>query len=200
MNFSPLLVQYATVAGHFPGVIAAAVKAKSKKAEIQKEELQAALLHPDLRIRHRVEAHLQLVLPSRNPSRLKLRKGAREEGKEKANRSRDPREGNSSAYHSTEDSDKRGDHCNCEDQLNSDGEPIPVGPEILQKHDEAVKRFNENKAQAKAKSAPKGGVGISASMIVLEPDEEESKISAHAVKVPVSDECYAMVDYCPPTP
>ena len=40
---------------------------------------------------------------------------------------------------------------------------------ILQKYDEAVKRFNENKVQAKAKPAPKGGVGVTASMIVLEP-------------------------------
>ena len=48
---------------------------------------------------------------------------------------------------------EKGDHCNYEHQVYSDGQPIPVGPEILQKDDEAVKRFNDNKAQAKAKSA-----------------------------------------------
>ena len=31
-------------------------------------------------------------------------------------------------------------------------------------------------------------------MIVLEPDAEENNKAAHTVKVPVSDECYAMVD------
>ena len=62
-----------------------------------------------------------------------------------------------------------------------------------QKYDEAVKRFNDNKAQAKAKLAPRGGVGASASMIVLEPEAEGSKIVADTV-VPVSDEYYAMMD------
>ena len=88
---------------------------------------------------------------------------------------------------------KKGDHCNYEHQVDSDGKPIPVGPETLQQCDEAVKRFNDNKAQARAKSAPKGGVGVSASMIVLEPEAEGSKIAVHTV-VPVSDEYYAMMD------
>ena len=50
---------------------------------------------------------------------------------------------------------------------------MPVGPEIFQKFDEAVKRYNENRAlaQAKARAAPRGGV--TASMIVLEPDDLE---------------------------
>ena len=76
----------------------------------------------------------------------------------------------------------------------SDGKPVPVGPEILQRYDDAVKRISESKAQAKAKSAPKGGVGVSASMIVLEAESEGVKVAAHAVKVPVSDEYYATVD------
>ena len=48
-----------------------------------------------------------------------------------------------------------------------------VGPEILQKFDEAAKRYTEsrNQVQAKAKAAPLGGV--TASMILLEPDELE---------------------------
>ena len=62
---------------------------------------------------------------------------------------------------------KKGDHCSYERQVDSDGQPIPVGPEVMQKYDEAAKRFNDNKAEAKAKPAPNGGVGVTASMIVL---------------------------------
>ena len=49
--------------------------------------------------------------------------------------------------------------------------PVPVGPEILQRFDEAAKRYNENRAQAQAKpkAAPRGGV--SSFVIVLEPDD-----------------------------
>ena len=54
-------------------------------------------------------------------------------------------------------------------------------PEIHEKYNEAVKRFNDNTGQAKAESAPKGGVGVAASMIVLEPEAEGSKIVAHTV-------------------
>ena len=47
---------------------------------------------------------------------------------------------------------------------------VPVGPEILQKYDEAVKRFNDQSAQAKTKAAPapRGGVGVTASVTILE--------------------------------
>ena len=38
---------------------------------------------------------------------------------------------------------KKGDYCNYEHQADGDGKPIPVGPEALQKYDEAVKRFQE---------------------------------------------------------
>ena len=73
---------------------------------------------------------------------------------------------------------------------------MPVGPEILQRYDEAVKRFNESRAQAKAKAAPRGGaqLGVTASMIVLDPEESEGSVVAHAVMAPDSDQCYAMVD------
>ena len=67
---------------------------------------------------------------------------------------------------------KKGDHCNYEHQVDGDGKPIPVGPELLQKYDDAVKRLNDGKA--KAKSGPKGGVGVVPSMIVLAPEMEES--------------------------
>ena len=69
-----------------------------------------------------------------------------------------------------------------------------MGPEILKKYDEAIKRFNDNKAQAKDKAAPRGGVGATASMITLDPKEQGEKITAHAVKAPVANDYYAMVD------
>ena len=53
----------------------------------------------------------------------------------------------------------------------------------LQKYDEAVKRFNDQKAQGKGKTTPKGGVGVAASMIVLDlEDEAETSVSCAAVK------------------
>ena len=48
------------------------------------------------------------------------------------------------------------------------GRLIPVGPEILQKYDEAVKRFNEYKAQAKAKPAPRGGTLDPSTSVLLD--------------------------------
>ena len=55
---------------------------------------------------------------------------------------------------------KKADHCSYEHQVDGEGNPIPVGLETLQKYNEAVKRFNENKAQAKTKPAPRGGLGV----------------------------------------
>ena len=89
---------------------------------------------------------------------------------------------------------KEGDQWKYEHQVDNGGRLIPVGPEILQKYDETVKRFNENRAQAKAKAAPRGGVGLTASMITLDPEENEEGIVAHAVRAPDSDQHYAMVD------
>ena len=46
---------------------------------------------------------------------------------------------------------------------------------------------------SRARSVPKGGVGVTSSMIVLEPEAGGSNLVAHVV-VPVSDEYYAMMD------
>ena len=46
---------------------------------------------------------------------------------------------------------QRGDQCRYERQIGDDGQPVPVGPETLQRFDEAVKRYNENRAQVQAK-------------------------------------------------
>ena len=71
---------------------------------------------------------------------------------------------------------------------------FPVGPAILQRFDEAVKRYNENRAQAQAKpkAAPRGGV--SSSMVVLEPDDVEHGIVLSAAQALDNDQFYAMLD------
>ena len=58
--------------------------------------------------------------------------------------------------------------------------------------DEAVKRYNESKAQAKAKAAPRGG--ITASMIATEPDDLEHGVVVSATRALDNDKYYAMVD------
>ena len=77
---------------------------------------------------------------------------------------------------------QRGDQCRYEHQVGEDGRPVPVGPEIIQRFDEAVKRYNESRvqAQAKPKVAPRGGV--TASMIVLEPNDLEYAIVLSAAQ------------------
>ena len=89
---------------------------------------------------------------------------------------------------------QRGDQCRYEHQVGDDGQPVPVGPEILQRFDDAVKRYNESRAQAQAKpkAAPCGG--ISSSMIVIQPDEVEYGIVLNATQALANDQYYAMLD------
>ena len=77
---------------------------------------------------------------------------------------------------------QRGDQCRYEHQVDEDGRPVPVGREILQRFDEAVKRYNENRAQAQAK--PKAALrgGVTASMIALEPDDIDHGIVLNAAQ------------------
>ena len=86
----------------------------------------------------------------------------------------------------------RGDQCRYEHQVGDDGQPVPVAPEIIQRFDDAVKRYGETRAQAKPKPAPRGGV--SSSMIILEPDDLERGIVLSAAQALDSDEFYAMVN------
>ena len=92
------LIQYATVAGHFPGVAAASAKTKKKKVnkleaaaeEPPKQDAQANAVTPKPKARDKDEADLLLVLPRMNLSHLRLRKEAKVEGKENvANLSQD---------------------------------------------------------------------------------------------------------------
>ena len=98
--------------------------------------------------------------------------------------------GNSSASISIEEHVKEVNS----DQVGDDGRPVPVGPEILQRFDDAVKRYNETRAQvhAKPKAAPRRGV--TASMILLEPDDLQNGIAVNAAQALDDDEFYAMLD------
>ena len=79
-------------------------------------------------------------------------------------------------------------------KIGDDGQPVPVGPEILQRFDDAVKRYNESRAQAQAKpkAAPRGGT--SSSMIIIEPDEVKHGIVLSAAQALDNDQYYAMLD------
>ena len=80
--------------------------------------------------------------------------------------------------------------------MGDDGQPVPVGPEILQRFDDAVKRYNESRAQAQAQAKPKAAPrgGISSSTIVIEPDEVEHGIVLNATQALDNDQYYAMLD------
>ena len=75
--------------------------------------------------------------------------------------------------------------------MDADGRPMPVGHEFLQRYDEVVKRLNENKNQGRKKAAPRGAVGVNASMIIVDPEEGDTYVSCSAIQA--SEDCYAMV-------
>ena len=84
---------------------------------------------------------------------------------------------------------KRGDKCLYEHQVGSDGRPVPVGQEFLQRYDEAAAR----NAQARGQGAPKG---LSASMLLLDDENPPltipDRVMSHSIRV--SDSCFAMMD------
>ena len=84
---------------------------------------------------------------------------------------------------------QRGDKCKYEHQVGDDGQPVPVAPEIIKRFEDAVKRYQDARTQAKHKAAPRGGV--SSSMIILESDYG---IMSNATEARDSDEYYAMLD------
>ena len=153
------LIQYVTVAGHFPKVTASSVKPKPKKAnkaEPPKEETQANATTPTTpkpKAKGQARGTSQTSPAKVEAKPPEAKKGGKVEVRVSVeNRSRDLKRGNSNASPSFEVRQK-GDQCKYEHQVGDDGRPVPVGPETLQKYDEAVKRFNESKAQAKAKAA-----------------------------------------------
>ena len=149
------LIQYATVAGHFPGVTASSVKPKPKKVK------------PRPKATGQAKGNSQISpakVESKSPD---ARKGGKSGGKGKRGKSEPGTEKRKQqCIHFYRGTCQRGDQCRYEHQVGEDGRPVPAGPEILQSFDEAVKRYNESRAQAQAKpkAAPRGGV--TASMIV----------------------------------
>ena len=178
------LIQYATVAGHFPGVAVSSVKPKPKKinkVEVTPEEsvqvkTQANATMPTTprpKPKAQQKGNVQQAPTKVETKTTDTKKGGKGSGKGERGRPSEPRadKRKQQCIHFLRGTCQRGEQCRYEHQVGDDGKPVPVGPEILQKFDDAVKRYNENRAQAqvKPKAAPRGGV--SSSMIILEPDD-----------------------------
>ena len=199
------LIHYATVAGHFPGVAASSLKLKPKKAnklevvpdEPVKGETQINATTPTAprpKPKGQAKGNPQTSPAKGENKSPDARKGGKGDGKGKRGKSESRVEKRKQqCIHFYRGTCQRGDQCRYEHQVGEDGRPVPVGPEILQRFDEAIKRYNENRAQAQAKpkAAPRGGV--TASMIVPEPDDIEHGIVLSAAQALDNDQYYAMV-------
>ena len=138
------LIQYATVAGHFPGVAASSVKPKPKKAnnvevpvdEPPKGETQVNATVPTTpRPKPKAQAKGS---PQPSPAKVEskpqdARRGGKGGGKGKRGKS-EPRteKRRQQCIHFFRGACQRGDQCRYEHQVGEDGQPVPVGPEILQ--------------------------------------------------------------------
>ena len=200
------LIQDATVAGHFPGVNAASVKPKPNKAnkvevtsdEPSRGDTQVNAANPTTP-KPKPKAQTK-ASPQATPAKVEgkppgAKKDGKGGGKGKGGKS-EPRveKRKQQCIYFYRGTCQRGDQCKYEHQVGDDGNPVPVGPEILQRFDDAVKRYNETRlqTQAKAKSAPKRGV--TASMLLLEPDDLQNGIVVSATQALDDDEFYAMLD------
>ena len=154
------LIQCATVAGHFPGVAASSVKPKPKRAnklevapdepikgETQVNATTPTTPRPKPKAQPKGTSQSSPVKVENKPPDAK--KGGKGGGKGKRGKS-EPRmdKRKQQCIHFFRGTCQRGDQCRYEHQIGDDGQPVPVGPEILQRFDEAVKRYNENRAQA----------------------------------------------------
>ena len=158
------LVQYATVAGHFPSVNASSVKPKPKKAnkveitsdEPSKGETQINATTPTTP-RPKPKAQPK-AYPQGNPAKVETKppenkKEGKGSGKGKRGKSESQVEKRKQhCIHFLRGTCQKGDQCRYEHQVGDDGRPVPVGPEILQRFDDAVKRYNETRAQATSKA------------------------------------------------
>ena len=201
------LIQYATIAGHFPSANASSVKAKPKRAnkvesptEDSKGEPQANATvpttpRPKPKAQPKSSAQpVPMISPPKTEAKPpEQKKGGKGNGKGKRGRSESrPERRKQQCIYFFRGSCQRGDQCRYEHQVGDDGQPVPVAPEMIQRFDDAVKRYGETRAQAKPKPAPRGGV--SSSMIILESDDLEHGIVLSAAQARDSDEFYAMVD------
>ena len=201
------LIQYATIAGHFPNANASSVKARPKRstkvdlpAEESRGEPQANATVPTTprpKPKAQPKSNAQPV-PMISPLKAEAKpseqkKGGKGNGKGKRGRSEPrPERRKQQCIYFFRGSCQRGDQCRHEHQVGDDGQPVPVAPELIQRFDDAVKRYSETRAQAKPKPAPRGGV--SSSMLILEPDDLEHGIVLSAAQALDNDEFYAMVD------
>ena len=194
------LIQYATVAGHFPSATAASVKAKPKKAnkvEVPTEEVKSETqanatgpITPRPKAKVQPKNAAQPTPPKIDQKPPEQNKGDKGSGKGKRGRSESRFEKRQQqCIYFFRGNCQRGDKCKYEHQVGDDGQPVPVAPEIIKRFEDAVKRYSDARTQAKAKAAPRGGV--SSSMIILESDYG---IMLNAAEVRDSDEYYAMVD------
>ena len=197
------LIQYATVAGHFPAATAASVKAKPRranKAELPTEEVKTETqanatgpITPRPKPKAQPKNVAQPTPPKPDPKPHEVNKGGKGTGKGKRGRSESrPEKRKQQCIYFFRGQCQRGDKCKYEHQVGDDGQPVPVAPEILKRFEDAVKRYNETPAQAKPKTAPRGGV--SSSMLILESEVLEHGIVMNAAEAKDNDEYYAMVD------
>ena len=131
------LIQYATVAGHFPGVTATSAKAKRKKvnkvevaAEDQpKGEPQTHAVTPKPQSKGQGRGSPP-VSPPKDPKPSDAKKGGKGGGKGKRNKSESrPEKRKQQCIPFLRGICKMGDQCNYEHQVDDEGKPIPVGPE-----------------------------------------------------------------------
>ena len=197
------LIQYATVAGHFPSATVASIKAKPKKAnkaEVPIEEVKSETqvnatgpVTPRPKPKGQPKSSAQPTPPKMEPKPQEQTKGGKGGGKGKRGRSESrPEKRKQQCIYFFRGSCQRGDKCKYEHQVGDDGQPVPVAPEIIQRFEDAVKRYGETRATAKPKPAPRGGV--SSSMLILEPDDLEHGIVLSAAEARDNDAYYAMVD------
>ena len=197
------LIQCATVAGHFPGVTALSVKPKPKKInkvevatdEPSKGEAQVNATTPTTpRPKPKAQSRSN---PQSTPTKVEskppeTKKGGTGGGKSESEPRVERRK--QQCIHFFRGTCQKGDQCRYEHQVGDDGQAVPVGPEILQRFDDAVKRYSETRVQAEAKpkAAPRGGV--SSPMIIIEPENVERGIVLSAAQALDNDEYYAMLD------
>ena len=145
------LIQYATVAGHFPGVTASSVKPKPKKVnkvevatdepkgETQVNATTPTTPRPKPKAQPKSSPQSTPAKVESNPPEAK--KGGKGGGKGKRGKS-EPRvdKRKQQCIHFFRGTCQRGDQCRYEHQVGDDRQPVPVGPEILQRFDDAVKK------------------------------------------------------------
>ena len=161
------LIQYATIAGHFPSANASSVKAKPKRAnkvEIPAEDSKVRLrqmllcqLHQDQNPKAQPKNSAQPAHQRQKLNHPSKRREVRAMVKVSVDAlSPDLRSASRQCIHFFRGTCQRGDQCKYEHQVGDDGQllpPVPVTPEIIQRFEDAVKRYNETRAQAKPEAS-----------------------------------------------